>query len=115
MRAYRSARALIRRAAGTTPASSNANLEVRSKTHLRSTTMRINLVHVTPLFGAAAVAAAIAVAPIASAAPGPQAPAQPQRSCTGSGVGTICQSPGNVQINDAPPPAQFYPYGGEAF
>ena len=77
--------------------------------------MRINFIHVTPLFGAAAVAAAIAVAPIASAAPGPQAPAQPQRSCTGSGVGTICQSPGNVQINDTPPPAQFYPYGGEAF
>ena len=77
--------------------------------------MRINFVHVTPLFGAAAVAAAIAVAPIASAAPGPQAPAQPQQSCTGSGGGTICQSPGNVQINDAPPPAQFYPYGGEAF
>ena len=75
--------------------------------------MRINLIHVTPLFGVAAVAAAIAVAPIASAAT--QAPAQPQQSCTGNGAGTTCQSPGNVQINDAPPPAQFYPYGGEAF
>jgi hypothetical protein len=77
--------------------------------------MHIKLSHVTPLFGAAAVAAAIAVAPIASAAPGPQAPAQQQQSCSGSGAGTICQSPGNVQINDAPPAAQFYPYGGEAF
>ena len=77
--------------------------------------MRINFIHVTPLFGAAAVAAAIAVAPIASAAPSAQAPSQPQQSCTGNGAGTICQSPGNVQINDAPPAAQFYPYGGEAF
>jgi hypothetical protein len=77
--------------------------------------MRINLISVTPLFGAAAVAAAIAVAPIASAATGTPAPAQPQQSCTGNGAGTICQTPGNVQINDAPPPAQFYPYGGEAF
>jgi len=83
---------------------------------LKEHAMHIKLSHVTPLFGAAAVAAAIAVAPIASAAPGPQAPAQQQQqSCSGSGAGTICQSPGNVQINDAPPAAQFYPYGGEAF
>jgi hypothetical protein len=77
--------------------------------------MRIKLVYFTTILGAAAVAAAMSAAPIASAAPSRQAPAAPQQSCTGSGSGTICQSPGNVQINDAPPPVQFYPYGGEAF
>jgi hypothetical protein len=65
--------------------------------------------------GAAVVGAAICAAPIASAATATSAPAQTQLSCAGSGAGTTCQSPGNVQINDAPPPAQFYPYGGEAF
>ena len=76
--------------------------------------MRIKLSYLTPILGAAAVAAAISAAPIASAAPS-AAPAPSQQTCTGSGNGTVCQSPGNVQINDAPPPAQFYPYGGEAF
>ena len=37
------------------------------------------------------------------------------QSCGVSGAGTVCQSPGNVQINDAPPAANFYPYGGDAF
>ena len=77
--------------------------------------MRIKLGHFAPVLGAAAVAAAISAAPIASAAPGAQSPATPQQPCTGSGPGTICQSPGNAQINDAPPPVQFFPYGGEAF
>ena len=54
-----------------------------------------------------AAAAVIATAPIASAASTGQ-------SCGGSSGGTVCQSPGNVQINDAPAPTQFYPYGGEA-
>ena len=27
----------------------------------------------------------------------------------------MCQSPGNVQINDSPGGVQFYPYGGDAF
>ncbi|HYZ68662.1 MAG TPA: hypothetical protein VE666_12840 [Mycobacterium sp.] len=76
--------------------------------------MRTKISYVTPLLGATAVAVAIAVAPIASAASNPGAAAT-QQSCTGSGPGTVCQSPGNVQINDAPPPVQFYPYGGEAF
>ena len=70
--------------------------------------------YLTPLLGAAAAVAAIAAAPIAAAAPSP-GPSATQQSCTGSGPGTVCQSPGNVQINDAPPPVQFYPYGGEAF
>ena len=71
--------------------------------------MRIKLNHVAPLVGLAAVAVAIAAAPIAAADPGPA------QQCAGSGQGTVCQSPGNVQINDAPPPVSFFPYGGEAF
>ena len=77
--------------------------------------MRTKLTYLAPILGAAAIAAAISAAPIASAAPGTQTPEQQQQSCVGSGSGTICQSPGNAQINDAPPPVQFYPYGGEAF
>ena len=72
--------------------------------------MRIRLGHFTALLGSAATAVAVASAPIASAAP-----ITPQRPCASSGSGTICQSPGNVQIDDAPPPVQFDPYAGEAF
>ena len=72
--------------------------------------MRIRITYIAPLVGAAAAAAAIAVAPLAAAAPGPSLP-----NCTPSGAGSVCQSPGNVQINDAPPPVAFYPYGGDAF
>jgi hypothetical protein len=60
--------------------------------------MRIKLTYVAPLLAAAA-AVAIAAAPAAAAANG--------RTCSGS----VCQSPGNVEINDAPPPVQYYPYG----
>jgi hypothetical protein len=38
-----------------------------------------------------------------------------QESCTSAGPTSTCQSPGNVQINDAPPATDFYPYGGDAF
>jgi hypothetical protein len=80
--------------------------------------MPIRLTFITPLLGGVAVAAAIAAAPIATAAapaPGPgPAPGPVQQSCSASGSGTICQSPGNAQINDAPPPVQFFPYGGSA-
>jgi hypothetical protein len=62
--------------------------------------MRIKLTYITPLLAAGAAAVAIAAAPTAAAANG--------QSCSGN----ICQSPGNVQINDARPPVQFYPYGG---
>jgi hypothetical protein len=61
---------------------------------------------IAPALAAGVAAAAIVAAPIASAA---------GQSCGGAGGGTVCQSPGNVQINDAPGPAQFFPYGGEAF
>jgi hypothetical protein len=71
--------------------------------------MRIKLSYIAPLLAGGAAAVAIAAAPIAAAAP------TPQQTCSASGTGTVCQSPGNVQINDAPPPVSFYPYGGSAF
>ena len=64
--------------------------------------MRIKLTYVTPL-AAAAAAVAIAAAPAAAAANG--------QTCSGN----ICQSPGNVQINNAPPPVTYYPYGNMPF
>jgi hypothetical protein len=70
--------------------------------------MKFTLTRVAPVLVAGAAAAAIAAAPIASAAAVTQ-------SCQTGGAGTVCQSPGNVQIDDSPPAAQFYPYGGEAF
>jgi hypothetical protein len=60
--------------------------------------MRIKFSYLAPLLAAGAVAAAIAGAPIAAA----------DQSCSGN----VCESPGNVQINDSPPPVQFDPYGG---
>jgi hypothetical protein len=64
--------------------------------------MQIKLTYITPLLAAAA-AAAIAAAPTAAAAKG--------QTCSGN----ICQSPGNVQINNTPPPVQYYPYGTMPF
>jgi hypothetical protein len=75
--------------------------------------MPVKLSYFTPLLGAAVVAGAIFAAPIASAAPSTP-PAAPHQNCAAAGGGTVCQSPGNVQINDAPPPVQFYPYGSDA-
>lgn len=75
--------------------------------------MRIKLSYMTTLLGAAAAAVTISAAPIASAAD--NGPATPSQSCGQSGTGTVCESPGNVQINDAPPAVGFYPYGGDAF
>ena len=59
--------------------------------------MRTRTTYIATLVGAAAAAAAIAVAPTAAAAPGPSQP-----NCTANGVGSVCQSPGNVQITRAP-------------
>ena len=70
--------------------------------------MRIKKRHLTPVLAALAAAAAISAAPIADAA---TSLIPNQQSC----AGTVCESPGNVQVNDAPPAAQFYPYGGSAF
>jgi hypothetical protein len=69
--------------------------------------VRTKLTYFAALFGATAAAVAFLAAPVAAADPG--------QSCSASsanGSGTVCQSPGNAQINDAPPPASFFPYGG---
>jgi hypothetical protein len=66
--------------------------------------MRTKLTYITALFGAAAAAVAVLAAPVAAAATGQQ--------CSATGSGTVCQSPANAQINDAPPPVNFYRYGG---
>ena len=34
-----------------------------------------------------------------------------QQTCIATGAGTTCQSPGNVEITNAPPAVSFYPYG----
>ena len=63
--------------------------------------------HAATLVGAAAVAAAIVGAPAVSAEPN-----QPQKSCQTAGQSsTVCESPGDVEIKDAPPSVTFYPYG----
>ena len=67
--------------------------------------MRIKLTYIVPLLAAAAAALAITVAPTASAA------TNGHQTCSGN----ICQSPGNVQINNTPPPVQYYPYGNMPF
>jgi hypothetical protein len=66
--------------------------------------MRISLSYAAPLLAAGAVAVAIAAAPAAAAT-----------TCSSTGPGSRCQSPGNVQINDSMPPVQFDPYGGMGY
>ena len=63
--------------------------------------MGIKLNYITSLLAVAAAAVAIAAAPAAVAA----------NQCSSVGPGTECQTPGNVQINDSPPPVQYRPYG----
>jgi hypothetical protein len=66
--------------------------------------MRIELTYITPLLAAGAAAVAIAAAAPAAAA-----------AKWADLLGKYLQSPGNVQINDARPPVQFYPYGDITF
>ena len=68
--------------------------------------MRIKLTHVTPLLAAGAAAVAVLAAPTAAAAPTPL-----QTTCIATGAGTTCQSPGNVEITNAPPAVSFIPTG----
>ena len=78
--------------------------------------MNFKLAYVTPLLVTGATAVAIAVAPLATAAVAPVATAATGQSCAADGDGSICQSPGNAQIDDSPPGGVgFYPYGGDAF
>ena len=77
--------------------------------------MRIKLTYLTPVFAAGAAAVAITAAPIAAAAPTPVHTDPVQQSCVSNGAGTECQSPGNVEINDSPPPVSYDPYGYDGF
>ena len=64
-----------------------------------------SLVPVLLVAGASAVA--IAVAPLAEAAP----------SCTSTGAASVCESEGNAQITATPPPVDYqaqYPFFGDA-
>ena len=72
--------------------------------------MRVKLTYLTTLLGAGAAAVAISAAPIASAASTPL-----QQSCTESGSGSECESPGNVQLTATPPPVSYQPYGADGF
>jgi hypothetical protein len=94
------------------PAEDNPGTRTETTDYSRSDTMRTKISYLTPLFGAAAAAAAIIAAPIAAAS---TVPGAAQQSCDPSGSGTVCQSPGNVEINDSPPPVSYDPYGGDAF
>jgi hypothetical protein len=76
--------------------------------NIRSTAMSRNLKkYVTPLLTAACATVAIAAAPAAFAAD--------HQSCNGSGSGTVCHSPGNVQIKVTPAHVQYHPYGDHAW
>jgi hypothetical protein len=71
--------------------------------------VRIRLKFITPLLAAGTGVAAIVAAPMAAADP---TPAQVGQSCTSlGGTQTQCQSPGNVQIYDAPPQVNYFPLG----
>jgi hypothetical protein len=61
---------------------------------------------IPPLLIAGASAAAIAVAPLAEAAP----------ICTSSGLASLCQSDGNAQVSATPPVVDYqaqYPFFGD--
>lgn len=78
--------------------------------------MQLGLNYIAPLLAAGAAAVAIAAAPIAAAAPtAPGNTAQTEQSCANlGGTQTECQTPGNVQVNDAPPQVDYFPYAGGA-
>lgn len=74
--------------------------------------MRILLRYVTTPLVAGAVAVAVTLAPTAAAAP-------TQETCTGLNTGsTLCQSPGDAEVNDTLPWASVLPqwsdFGGQS-
>jgi hypothetical protein len=71
----------------------------------------MRIIFITPLIAAACATTAIGVAPLAMADPSAASP-----TCTVSGDSTLCDSPGNAQLNASPPyaPQPMYdvlPYG----
>jgi hypothetical protein len=76
--------------------------------------MQLGLRYLASLLATGAAAVAIAAAPMAAAAPtAPGDNNQTQQSCANlGGTQTECQAPGNVQVNDAPPQVDYFPYAG---
>ena len=66
--------------------------------------MGIGRKHLAPMLGALAAAAAIGTAPLATGdEPTDAQPPPPGQSCVQLGTSQFkCESPGNVQLNDAP-------------
>jgi len=71
----------------------------------KETIMKIRTSYITTLLATGAAAVAIAAAPTALAD-------TTAVSCDTTNAGSECQTPGNVQIDNAPPSVGFYPYGG---
>ena len=70
--------------------------------------MGVKFTHLAPLLAAGAAAVMIA-APIASAE------STTQQSCNETVSGSVCESPGNVELNDTPGPMDFQPYGEDGW
>jgi hypothetical protein len=71
----------------------------------KGTIMKLRTSYITTLLATGAAAVAIAAAPTALAD-------TTALSCDTTNAGSECQTPGNVQIDNAPPVVGFYPYGG---
>ena len=78
--------------------------------------MRLGLNYIAPLLAVGAASVAIAAAPMACAAPpATDNPPPAHQSCNSlGGTQSVCQAPGNVQIYDAPPQVDYFPYAGGA-
>ena len=86
---------------------SNAEFAAQTVALKKITSMRMGPKRVAQVLCAVVVGAAIATAPVATADPGGS-----QESCAQTAMAsTVCQSPGDVEVKDAPPSITFYPYG----
>ncbi|MEZ0054286.1 hypothetical protein ABIA30_005326 [Mycobacterium sp. MAA66] len=62
-----------------------------------------------------AIAATTIVAPIAGTAAASSDQSQVQQACVNLGsTQSLCQSPGDAEIYDAPPQVDYFPYAGGA-
>jgi hypothetical protein len=71
--------------------------------------MDVKLTYLAPLLAAGAAAVMIGAAPIASAE------STTQQSCNETVSSSVCESPGNVELNDTPGPMDFQPYGEDGW
>lgn len=71
--------------------------------------MGVKLTYLAPVLAAGAAAVMISAAPIASAE------STTQQSCNETVSGSVCESPGNVELNDTPGPMDFQPYGEDGW